>query len=141
MIHQTPIPTVGLVVLKDNEVLLVRHSDKAEHLTNTYGLPSGRIEAGETPKIAAKRELFEETGLVTSADSLIELPEQYTAEIMRKDGTMVLFSWTVFLCRGYSGELVTSSETYPEWLKISEVGKYNLLPNVEKAIEQALQYK
>lgn len=136
-----PIPSVGIVVFAGDSVLLVRHEAGAEHLTNTYGLPSGRPEENETTITAAKRELFEESGLITTEENLIELPERYTAEIPRKDGTKSLFSWTVFLCKAFSGELSLSNETSPEWIKIPDIQKYQLLPNIENAINQALQFR
>ncbi len=50
------------VVMKDNKVLLARH---------TYGdgtglliIPGGYVQHGETPQEALKREFFEETGIV-----------------------------------------------------------------------------
>lgn len=136
-----PIPSVGIVVFAEDSVLLVRHEASAEHLTNTYGLPSGRLEEGETCLAAAKRELAEETGLIAAEEDLIELPERYAAEIPRKDGTKRLFSWTVFLCKAFSGELSPSNETSPEWIKIPDIKKYQLLPNIENAINQALQFR
>ncbi len=136
-----PIPSVGIVVFAGDSVLLVRHEAGAEHLSNTYGLPSGRLEEGETCVIAARRELAEETGLIAAAGDLMELPEKYTAEIPRKDGMTRLFSWTVFLCKAFSGELTVSDETSPEWIKISDIQKYKLLPNIENAINQALRFR
>ena len=133
------IPTVGIVVFDGDQVLLVRHGEAAGHLTDTYGLPAGRIELNETAKGAAKRELLEETGL--TAEDFTELPERYRAEIERKDGSTALFVWTVFWAQRYSGELRESAETRPEWVGVSDLAQYNLLPNVANAIKQTTDFK
>jgi len=36
------IPTVAVLIIKDDEVLLVKHTEKAGYLTGIYGLPGGR---------------------------------------------------------------------------------------------------
>ncbi|MBW2978028.1 NUDIX hydrolase [Candidatus Woesearchaeota archaeon] len=130
------IPTVGVLIFKNKEVLLVKHGSSASHLTDTYGIPAGKIEKGETELDAAIRELQEETGLITTKDNLQELPKVYTAEIKRKDGTKT-FSVKVFLCKKYSGDLIKSDETVPCWIKISDLDKYKLLPNVKQIIIDA----
>ncbi|MGI6086068.1 MAG: NUDIX domain-containing protein [Acetivibrionales bacterium] len=77
--------TVGGIVIRDNKVLLVRH---------TYGayrgkllIPGGYIKQGEMPEIAAAREVFEETGVVAEAESILcirFLPDAwYVAFMMR----------------------------------------------------------
>jgi 8-oxo-dGTP pyrophosphatase MutT (NUDIX family) len=119
---------------------VVKHGQKAGHLTDTYGLPGGRVEDDEKAEITVTRELLEETGLSAQEGSLVALPEKYTAEIERKDGTKKLFSLEVFLCKNYSGDLIASDETIPEWVPLEKLSEYNLLINVGKAIEQARQY-
>ena len=47
-----------VVVIKDNKILLNLRSD-----TNTWGIPGGSLELGETLEQTAKRELKEETNL------------------------------------------------------------------------------
>lgn len=134
-----PILTVGIVVFnKRREILLVRHTEKAGHLTGTYGLPAGRINSGETAIGAARRELQEETGL--KAESLIDYPGNvYFAKIQRKHGK-INFSWHVFICTKFSGEIKVSEETIPEWVEISELDSYNLLANTKQAIEDGKKY-
>lgn len=44
-------------------------------------------------------------------------------------------SWIVFLAKKIKGELRASGETIPQWVKISELGNYNLVPNVKNAID------
>ena len=82
-----PIPTVAVLIINDGKVLLVKHTEKAGHLTGTYGLPSGRIDENEAEGKAAVRELLEETGLRTKEDNLIEFPKNfYVADLERKGG-------------------------------------------------------
>ncbi len=133
---ETIIPTVGVVVLNEDSVLLVKHTEYSGHITDVYGLPAGRVEAGESMEDVATRELFEETGLKADRDAIIELPRSYKATIERKDGVKT-FSFKIFLCRTYSGHLRESRETLPEWVKLSDLGNFKLLDNVAEAIKQA----
>ncbi|MDD5253657.1 MAG: NUDIX domain-containing protein [Candidatus Nanoarchaeia archaeon] len=60
---------IGVMIIKDNKILLgKRHDDskKADsqlHGEGTWTMPGGKIEFGESFEEAAKREVFEETGI------------------------------------------------------------------------------
>lgn len=135
------IPTVGILIIRDESVLLVKHGDGASHVTGVYGLPAGRLEEGETKKQAAVRELQEETGLIAADDSLeefsIDIPY---ADIPRKDGTIKRFSIAMFLCRNFSGALLGSEEAIPEWIQIKDIEQYKLLPNTKFIIEEGMNH-
>lgn len=49
-------------------LLLLRHQNKPEG--NTWGVPAGKVEAGESSVEAMVRELFEETGLICEPTKL-----------------------------------------------------------------------
>jgi len=137
---QKAIPTVGVVIYKGDKVLLVRHGEKAEHITGVYGLPSGRLKLNETDLDAAIRELEEETGLKTTAEDLVELPKSYYDIIERNDGKKK-FSLRAFVCRRCSGKLRATEETVPEWIKISEIKNINHLPSAGQPVIDGLKYK
>lgn len=135
------IPTVAVLILKDDQVLLVRHESQSEHKTGVYGLPGGKIQYNEREIAAAIRELKEETGLEATQEDLIGFPNNtYSAEIKRKDGSIHTFTMKIFICKDFSGMLRTSSETKPEWVILSKLDKYNLLPNVKRAITDSLKF-
>jgi len=126
------VQSIGVVVLNDDKVLLVKHGKTAHHFEGVVGIPSGKIDPGETAMQAAIRELQEETGLITTEDKMTPFPKPYRATIKQKDGRKV-FVWYVFLCRDYKGKLVSSDETVPEWVNINKLDTMKLLPNVKKA--------
>ncbi len=57
-----------VVVIKDNKILLNLRSD-----TNTWGIPGGSLEIGETLEETAKRELKEETNLDCDGFTLLNV--------------------------------------------------------------------
>lgn len=53
---------VAVVLKKENQILLTLR--KVGDNVGTYELPAGHVEAGETTRATAQREVLEETGLV-----------------------------------------------------------------------------
>lgn len=136
-----PVFTVGVLIIKDGKVLLVRHGESAGHLTGVYGLPAGRLNKDEDEKVAAMRELTEETGLLTTPDDLTEYPNDiYTADIKRKDGKTYTFQIKVFVAKTFIGLLKHSEETTPEWIEIGKLDEYNLLPNVKEIVLKEVRW-
>lgn len=69
-----------LLVDRDGALLLQLRDDKAPYFPNVWGLPGGSVEAGETAREGAVRELWEETRLRADGELRLfaqqELPEQ-----------------------------------------------------------------
>ena len=66
-----PVPAVGVVCLRGEEVLLIRRGTPPRQ--GEWSLPGGRIEAGERAVDAALRELREETGVEAVITGLIDV--------------------------------------------------------------------
>ncbi len=66
-----PVPTVGVVCLKGDQVLLIRRGQPPR--LNQWSLPGGRLEWGETLEAAALRELREETGVDAELLGLLDV--------------------------------------------------------------------
>jgi 8-oxo-dGTP pyrophosphatase MutT (NUDIX family) len=80
--HDLPVATyeIALVLLVDRSgAVLLQHRDGHTSVSpNQWSLPGGRIETGETPEGAARRELLEETGLTAGdLDTLWSGPRPY----------------------------------------------------------------
>lgn len=134
------IPTVGILIIQDEKVLLIRHGEGAGHLNNTYGIPAGTIDEGELEIDAAIRELREEAGLVVDPSDLTLMPKHWSAVIQRKDGPKE-FSLRVFLCSRFRGEVTASSEGIPEWIPLVDIENLALLPNVREIILEGASRK
>ena len=81
----------GIIVKNDNKVLLCKRApDKS--LPNTWSIPSGHIEDGESPGQAAIREFFEETNIEIPTDiELVGFLNKYKKDGETKKGMMYVF--------------------------------------------------
>lgn len=62
------IGVTGIIFNEKNEILLFKHVYRA----HSWSLPGGYMKAGEHPREGVEREIFEESGLVVSADELLK---------------------------------------------------------------------
>jgi 8-oxo-dGTP diphosphatase len=68
---QRPVPTVGVVCLRGDEVLLIKRGNPPRQ--GQWSLPGGRLEWGETLQAGALRELTEETGCQAEILGLVDV--------------------------------------------------------------------
>jgi putative (di)nucleoside polyphosphate hydrolase len=79
-------PCVGTLVLnRDGLVFVGRRLGGPEHadLAHAWQMPQGGVDPGEDPWAAARRELYEETG-IRSVERLAEIPEWLNYDIPRE---------------------------------------------------------
>ena len=69
---------VGAVVFKENRVLLVKRGKPPG--MGQWAIPGGSVQLGETLKVAAEREVMEETGVVITAQKPV-----YTFDVVDRD--------------------------------------------------------
>jgi 8-oxo-dGTP diphosphatase len=74
----SPQSAVGAIVIRDDEVLLVKRNKPPGR--GLWSIPGGSIELGETLQEAAEREIMEETGVIIRAKEPI-----YTFDVIERD--------------------------------------------------------
>jgi 8-oxo-dGTP diphosphatase len=118
-----PIVGVGVIALKGDSVLLVRRGKPPN--VGTWSLPGGAQELGETAEEAARRELFEETGVTVG-----ELHFAAHVDNIRRDASgRVQFQYTIldFAGRWASGEPVAASDVSEAiWAPLDRLEDYRL---------------
>lgn len=76
---QRPVLGVGALIFRQEEVLLVQRGK--EPLAGYWSLPGGAVETGERLEDALVREVFEETALTVSVDSLATVFERIIPDV------------------------------------------------------------
>ena len=88
----------------------------------------GSIEPNETAEAAARRELFEETGLVADEMSLYDIASGPDQHFSYPNGDEVHIVDVVYLCKNFSGELnLEQSEVVDcQWFAFDHLPEINL---------------
>jgi mutator protein MutT len=117
----------SIAVFQDRKVLLVKRGRPP--LAGLWSLPGGKVEAGETPRQAACRELKEETGIEAAVEGIID-----TVRVAAGDpGNAITYRLTVFYGRPVGGSLKAASDSdMAEWVKLDDI---DALPMTEGAAE------
>lgn len=111
------------VIIRDGEILL---SHWNEHGRSGWTLPGGGIEGSEHPAVAAKREIFEETGYEASVDRLLGIDTMVVPAAKRHSGTVPLYAMrVVYRASVVGGALrneVGGSSDEARWFPLDQVG-------------------
>ncbi|WP_282065663.1 nucleotide triphosphate diphosphatase NUDT15 [Vibrio rotiferianus] len=100
---------VATIILRDGKILLGERI--GSHGANTWATPGGHLELGESIEECAKREAFEETGLVVDAIEKLT----FTNDIFEKEGKHYVTLFVLASCD--SGEpQVTEPDKCKQWL-------------------------
>lgn len=117
LVGHRPLLQVGASVIVEDEkghVLLEKRTDN-----HCWGYPGGSVELDEVVEDAARRELFEETGLLAGELQLFGVFSGKDTHYVYPNGDEVSNVDIVFLCKAWSGELRP---------QISEVSELRFFP-------------
>lgn len=95
----------AIVFDKENRVLMQRRSDNGQ-----WGFPGGFMELDESVQEAAKREVYEETGLQLDHLELFGIYSGPQYDKTFPNGDQVSLVLISFLCREHKGELIESKK-------------------------------
>ena len=109
--HRLLLQVGASVIVEDGEgrVLLGRRTDN-----HAWGYPGGSVEPDEDVEEAARRELFEETGLTAGRMELFGIWSGPRLHYVYPNGDEVSNIDIVYLCRDFSGALRAQSEEIEE---------------------------
>ena len=130
-----PLVGVGVVVIKDGRVLLIRRGKPPR--AGAWSLPGGRQRLGETVREAARRELREETGVEAAVTVLLDVVDSIT----RDDGGAIAYHYTLvdFLADWRSGEARAGGDAAEViWADLQDLAPFELWDETLRLIRLGL---
>ncbi|HEY4518233.1 MAG TPA: NUDIX domain-containing protein [Candidatus Paceibacterota bacterium] len=124
----------NIFVRKDGKYLLLKRSPNKKYAPNVIHPIGGKVDQGENPYTAAKRELLEEAGIKVKNMRL----EAVNMEIKPVKGEDE--NWLIFHFSGdyESGELLTTEEGEFVFIDPKDVPNQDLFPSVKPIIDHIL---
>lgn len=124
------INVVGAVLRRDGKILCARRSEKMS-LPLMWEFPGGKIELGESPEQALKRELAEELRIEAVVGEKIE-----TTEYEYDFGVVVL---TTFYCTVQDGAPQLTEHAEIRWVEPSQLDTLEWAPADIPAVEKIMK--
>ena len=123
-----PAPTAVVLVFRRDRVLALLRGSSAPWYPDTWNLPGGACEPGETPEEGAIRECREETGIRLQHTTLFRVVS------MGADGDLYVF--TARDESSYVG-ICWESADY-QWVGLHDLGGMSFVPYVEDLFREVL---
>ena len=133
-----PLIQVGASVIVEDPQGRILLQLRADH--HCWGTCGGSIEPDERVEDAARRELFEETGLTAEALTLFGVFSGPELHYVYPNGDEVSNIDIVFLCRSFTGELKPQADEVEKlrFFAIEEIPE-NLSPPIRPVVEKWIQ--
>lgn len=117
--YRNPIPTVDAIIQKSSFLLLIKRQN--DPYKDTFALPGGFVDEGETVEEALVREVFEETSLEIHP---IEILGVYSTPTRDPRGHMMT---VVFITITYGGELSAGDDAKElHWIPLDNINNIDL---------------
>jgi len=132
-----PVPAVGVVCLRGEEVLLIRRGTPPK--LGEWSIPGGRIEPGEPAKLAALRELTEETSVEAELVGLVDVVD---AVFHNRAGDLITRHYVLvdFVARWRAGEPVAGDDAAEaRFFHQSELGSIELWSETRRIIQKGFE--
>lgn len=126
MVYKVETPFVGVAIIarnKDGNVLVIKRAHKKASGYGTWSIPGGWIDRKESFIAAAKRELFEETGLTLKNCGLFT-----TTEDIRKEYNNITITVIGFVDSSDEVKLQKEEVSHYKWCTPKNIPKPHFLP-------------
>ncbi len=126
-----PIVTVGLIVRRGDRVLLVQRGKEPNK--GRWSIPGGAVEAGETLRAAAEREVREECNIEARAGEVAGVFEA----IVPDDAGRARFHYVIidFLAEYRGGELAAASDSAAaRWVGLAELSELDVTEQARQLV-------
>lgn len=133
--HRTLIQCAASIICIDDEnrILLGRRTDN-----HMWGYSGGSIEIDENVEDCAKREFFEETGLIADEIELFYISSGKETHYIYPNGDEVSNVEIIYTCKKWHGELKPQEEEIEElrFFTIDEIDLNEISPPIRMVVER-----
>ena len=120
-------------IKNDNNILILKRSNKVKSMKGLWAGVSGIIESDEEPLVRAKIEIFEEVGIEEEHLKLLKSPEQIRVESPQYRN----HKWEIFpfLFETKNTEIKLNWENSEfKWVEVNQLKEFETVPNLEEIL-------
>ena len=122
-----PLLVTAAIVVQNGKILLTRRPQDKRH-PGMWEFPGGKVDPGESPEEALRRELFEELGVAAAVDRIFEVVH-YRYEW----GAVLILAYS---CTIVSGPLKNLGVAEHLWVLPGELPHFEILPADQPIVDR-----